>query len=40
MGVPSCFLIDPQGRIVLKGHPADIAGEVEKVVIGAAEDPR
>lgn len=40
MGVPSCFLIDPRGRIVLKGHPADIAGEVEKVVIGAAEDPR
>lgn len=33
MGVPTCLLIDPEGRIVLKGHPGNILSEVEKIVL-------
>lgn len=36
MGVPSCFLIDPQGKIVLKGFPTVIAEQVEKTVTNAS----
>lgn len=32
MGVPSCFLIGPDGQIVLKGHPMEILGQVEEIV--------
>lgn len=33
MGVPACFLIDPEGRIALKGHPMEILSEVERIVL-------
>lgn len=35
MGVPSCFLIGPDGKIVLKGHPMGILGQVEETVVSA-----
>ena len=37
MGVPACFLIDPEGRIVLKGHPMEILSEVERIVLADAQ---
>lgn len=35
MGVPSCFLIGPDGRIVLKGHPMGIHQQVRDTVSAA-----
>lgn len=37
MGVPACFLIDPEGRIALKGHPMEILPEVERIVLAAGK---
>lgn len=38
MGVPACFLIDPEGRIALKGHPMEILSEVEKIVLNRKQE--
>ena len=38
MGVPACFLIDPEGRIALKGHPMEILSEVERIVLAREKE--
>ena len=38
MGVPTCFLIDPEGNIALKGYPWDILSQVKETVEKAYQD--
>lgn len=38
MAVPTCFLIDPEGNIALKGYPWDILSQVKETVEKAHQD--
>lgn len=31
-GVPTCILISPEGKIVRRGHPADLLPEIKKII--------